>query len=478
MDSEAHHLHLFFFPVMAHGHVLPMVDMAKLFAARGVKATFITTPANAAAIEATIGRANLSYLHPIHLLLLPFPATAVGLPKGTENLSSVTDDAPSQEKFLAGVAMLQGPFRRVVADLLPDAILTDWFLPWTVDVAEEFNIPRLVFHGTSFFARCVVEALGYKPQQADAESIVIPGFPHRIELLNSQLPDVTQFVPAFRELLDQIARKEWRSYGVVVNSFYELEPDYAELYRKGYGKKAWHIGPVSLCNKEQEDKSLRGNRGDVDHNECLKWLDKKEPRSVVYVCFGSQCLFSRAELRELALGLDNCGHPFIWVVRSGVDGWMPDGYEQRIEGRGLIVRGWAPQMLILNHEAVGCFVTHCGWNSTLESVTAGVPMITRPLFAEQFYNEKLIVEVLRIGFGVGAKCHGERPDDRELVGSPQIENALRRLMDGGEEAEGMTRRAKELGEMAKRAMEEGGSSFVDMGNLIQELLDRRSSISN
>ncbi|XP_010936719.1 scopoletin glucosyltransferase [Elaeis guineensis] len=477
MDSEAHTLHLLFFPVMAQGHVLPMVDMAKLFAARGVKATFVTTAANAAAVEAAIGRANRSYLHPIHLLLLPFPATAVGLPEGTENLSLVTDDAPSQEKFLAGVTMLQGPFRHAVADLHPDAILTDWFLPWTVDVAEEFNIPRLVFHGTSFFSRCVAEALGYNPQPAVADSIVIPGFPHRIQLLKSQLPAVTQFIPAFANLLDQIAKKEWRSYGVVVNSFYELEPDYAELFRKGYGKKAWHVGPVSLCNKELEDKSLRGNRGAVDHDECLKWLDKKEPGSVVYVCFGSQCLFSRAELRELALGFENCGHPFLWVVRSGVDGWMPDGYEERIGGRGLIVTGWAPQILILNHEAVGCFMTHCGWNSTLEGVTAGVPMITRPLFAEQFYNEKLIVEVLRIGVGVGAKNHGERPDDRELVGAPQIERALRRLMDGGEEAEGMKRHAKELGEMAKKAMEEGGSSYVDMGNLIQELMDRRSTIS-
>ncbi|XP_073101406.1 scopoletin glucosyltransferase-like [Elaeis guineensis] len=109
-----------------------------------------------------------------------------------------------------------------------------------------------------------------------------------------------------------------------------------------HGKKAWHVSPVASCNKELEDKFLRGNGGPVDHGKCLKWVNKKEPEWFVYVCFASLCLFSSAELRERALGLNNCGHPCLWVVRSQVDGWMPDGYKERIGGRGLIATGWAP----------------------------------------------------------------------------------------------------------------------------------------
>ncbi|XVF45100.1 hypothetical protein PTKIN_Ptkin02bG0178800 [Pterospermum kingtungense] len=116
--------------------------------------------------------------------------------------------------------------------------------------------------------------------------------------------------------------------------------------------------------------------------------------------------FTAAQLIEIALGLEASGQHFIWVVRkqnnnNGNDDCLPEGFEERVEGHGLIIRGWAPQMLILDHEAVGGFVTHCGWNSILEGITAGVPMVTWPLSAEQFLNEKLVTNVLKIGIVVG-----------------------------------------------------------------------------
>ncbi|KAJ6948944.1 hypothetical protein NC651_003066 [Populus alba x Populus x berolinensis] len=226
------------------------------------------------------------------------------------------------------------------------------------------------------------------------------------------------------------------------------------------GRKAWHIGPLSLCNRNIEDKAERGSTASIGKHECLRWLDLKEPNSVLYICFGSLLEFPAAQLREIALALEASGQNFIWVVRKGEEEWLPEGFERRMEGKGLIIRGWAPQVLILDHNAVGGFMTHCGWNSTLEAVTAGVPLVTWPLYAEQFDNEKLITDVLKIGIGVGALEWSRYPK--------KILKAIVQLMVG-EEAEEIRNRARELQEMARNAMEEGGSSYSDLTALLEEL---------
>ena len=136
-----------------------------------------------------------------------------------------------------------------------------------------------------------------------------------------------------------------------------------------------------------------------------------------------------------------------------------------MEGTGLIIRGWAPQVLILDHPAVGGFVTHCGWNSTLEGVAAGVPMVTWPVGAEQFYNEKLVTEVLKTGVGVGVQKWA--PGVGDFIGSEAVEKAIRRMME--EEGEEMRNRATELGKKAKRAVGKDGSSYLNLDALIEEL---------
>nr|UYE91524.1 putative glycosyltransferase [Anoectochilus roxburghii] len=200
--------------------------------------------------------------------------------------------------------------------------------------------------------------------------------------------------------------------------------------------------------------------------ECLKWLDGKPPGSVVYVCFGSLSLFTTAQLREMAVGFEESGHPFIWVVRNEGDDWAPEGYEERIKGRGMVIRGWAPQLLILNHTAVGGFVTHCGWNSCLEAICAGLPMVTWPLYAEQFYNEKLLVEVLKIGVTVGSKVFNFMAEGRSLIDAATVAAAVRSVIGGGEEAEERRRRVKGLSETARSAVEEGGSSYAAAESLM------------
>ncbi|XP_008236570.1 PREDICTED: UDP-glucose flavonoid 3-O-glucosyltransferase 7-like, partial [Prunus mume] len=335
-------------------------------------------------------------------------------------------------------------------------------------------------HGTGFFPLCAtLNLMLYEPHlkvSSDSEVFTLPNFPVEIKLTGSQIPAFLKkkVETEFTKLFEASKACEKRSYGVIVNSFYELEPVYADHYRKVFGRKAWHIGPVSLCNKAALDKAeMRGMEASLDEHECLNWLNSKKQNSVVYLCFGSMTNFSDPQLFEIALGLEASGREFIWVVKKEKkekEEWLPEGFEKRMEGKGLIIRGWAPQVLILEHEAIGGFVTHCGWNSILEGVSSGVPMITWPVSAEQFYNEKLLTEILRIGVAVGVQQWATFVDVKQeaSVKREAIEKAVTEIMVG-DEAEEIRSRAKALREMARRAVEEGGSSFSDLTALIEEL---------
>lgn len=196
---------------------------------------------------------------------------------------------------------------------------------------------------------------------------------------------------------------------------------------------------------------------------------------MVYVCLGSLSQVATLQLVELGLGLEALNRPFIWVIRNKTEEWEKwleeDGFEERTKGRGLLIHGWAPQVLILSHPAVGAFLTHCGWNSTLEGICAGIPMIAWPLFAEQFYNEKLIVQVLKIGESVGAKAViplGEQGKSEMLVKRGEFKEVVDKVMDkDGKEAEAKRERARELAILANKATEDGGSSYLNMKLLIE-----------
>jgi abscisate beta-glucosyltransferase len=212
---------------------------------------------------------------------------------------------------------------------------------------------------------------------SDLEPFIVPGLPDRIELTTSQLPFLGR-PPNGGGLQKRMPGSDEKSFGVMVNSFYELETAYVDYYRNELGNRAWLVGPVSLCNKNVEDKAERGQKTSVNEQTILSWLDSKELDSVLYVSFGSLARLAPEQILEIAHGLEASNHPFIWVIgkilkSTGQNGeskenLLPSGLEDRIKEsrRGLTIRGWAPQLLILEHPAVGGFVTYCGWNSTLE----------------------------------------------------------------------------------------------------------------
>ncbi|CAL5333741.1 unnamed protein product [Camellia sinensis] len=470
MDSEAGKVEMFFFPFVGGGHLIPMIDLARIFASHGVKATVITIPNDAVVFQNAIARDQNSGLD-IHLHPLP-------LPPG-QHLQTITSVDMSAPPF-TDTSILQSPLTHLLLLHRPDCIIADSFHRWAADSIDSIGIPRLIFNGNCCFSRCCEHSIKLHAPQLTSDPFVLPGLPHRIELTRSQL---SIYARSGTEFPGKPMRTELNSFGQVMNSFFELEPEYAEYFRNQMGRKAWIIGPVSLCNRNVEDKAERGQKSAIDEHSCLNWLDSKKPNSVLYVSFGSLVRMNPTQLLELAHGLEASDCSFIWAVgkiqeSAGEDeNWIPDGFEERMKktNKGLIIKGWAPQLLILEHASVGGFMTHCGWNSTLEGVCAGVPMVTWPLSAEQFYNEKLVTDVLRIGIKVGSEEWASWNMERKtVVGREKVEAAVQRLMGGGEAAE-MAARAKDLAEKAKRAVEEGGSSYNDVEDLIEDLKSRRKT---
>lgn len=237
----------------------------------------------------------------------------------------------------------------------------------------------------------------------------------------------------------------------------------------------WSIGPV-LPPAVFDDKGVahesmnsRGKAADIAEEECLRWLDSRSPESVVFVCFGSHCILNEKQIRAVAVGLEASGHAFIWAIRSlhkeakpkGTDVGLPEGFEERTGERGLIIWGYAPQLLILSHPSVGAFLSHCGWNSTLESVSLGVPVITWPMFAEQSFNSMFLVKILGIGMQV---CL----DMDNVAGEEDVRRAVTMLL-AEEEGKNMRRRVQELRTLAKIAVGKEGSSYTNLRCFVQEI---------
>ncbi|XP_058212753.1 UDP-glycosyltransferase 73C3-like [Rhododendron vialii] len=487
-SQNPHQLHFVLFPLMSPGHSIPIIDMAKLLAQNGPTVTIITTPIIAARFRHTIDRATASGL-PLRLLDLRFPSAEAGLPNGCETLETVTSP-DLLKKFFGAIYMLQQPFQQLLEQLepKPTCMIVDKYIPWAAETARMFRIPRIVFDVMScFYLLCfhTLHVSKVHENVPESEPFVLPNFPDTIVLTKSQLPGL--FNPGsldgvhVNEFRERVRVAEAEACGIVLNTFEELEHRYVNEIGKVNGGKIWCIGPLSLCNKDSSDKAQRGDKASIDEIECSKWLDEQEAGSVVYACLGSISRLSSPQLIELGLGLELSKRPFVWVIRGDekakeVYKWIEgDGFEERVKGRGLIIRGWAPQVLILDHPSVGAFLTHCGWNSTLEGVCAGVPMVTWPIFAEQFINEKLVGVVLETGVSVGARAVVQMFEEDKsgvAVKREAVRNAVERVMGSGVEAEERRKRAREFGEMAKKAVEEGGSSNLNVKSLIQDMMEQ------
>ncbi|XP_028782154.1 UDP-glycosyltransferase 73C3-like [Neltuma alba] len=492
MESQELHHHFVLIPLMVPSHLLPMVDIAKLLARRkNVTVTLLTTPINADRIRATIDTEILQSGSSLQIQLFQFPNSESGVPEGCESFDALPSTDLLQNFFKA-LSLLQDPLEEAFEKLrpIPTCIISDKSIPSAADIAKKFQVPRLIFDGTSCFnllsTHCLRSSKVYE-NVSDSESFIVPGLPNKISFRKSQLPS-SLISSSTRQLgisgfYEKVREAEEEAYGVIVNSFEELEEEYVKEYKRVTGRKVWCIGPVSLSTKDDIDEAQRrttDSNEEEEEGQYLKWLDSWPARSVIYVCLGSLSRVAPEQLMELGLGLEASKRPFILVLRGAYKRdemeklLKEDGLEERVKERGLIIRGWVPQVLILSHTAIGSFLTHCGWNSTLEGISNGVPLITFPMFSEQFYNEKVIVEVLQTGVKVGAEKHmhiwGEDKDGEVQVKKEKVKEAIEKVMsEDDEESKRIRERAKEYAEKANKTMQKEGSSTLNISLLIEDL---------
>ncbi|XP_004251744.1 zeatin O-glucosyltransferase [Solanum lycopersicum] len=255
--------------------------------------------------------------------------------------------------------------------------------------------------------------------------------------------------------------------GEIINSCREMEGKYPDLLAKAKGKPLWAFGPFHMLLESNSNITPR-------HDQCLEFLDKQEASSVIFVSFGSTTTLSQEQINEIALGLEQSNHRFIWVLRKGdnseklkekdVKIELPKGFEERVEGRGIVVN-WAPQLEILGHLSTGGFMTHCGWNSCIESISKGVPVATWPISYDQPFNAVFLTNMLKIGIAVKSWSHRN-----ELITASTIEKSVKTLM-GTVEGEEMRQRAVKLSKQMKNSVRSGGLARKDMEAFISHIIE-------
>ncbi|XAR51252.1 hypothetical protein NMG60_11005823 [Bertholletia excelsa] len=467
--NQPNSAHILVFPYPTPGHMMPLLDLTHQLANRGLRITILVTAENLPILNSLLSK------HPsIESLVLPFPPHT-SLPPGAEQLTRLS---PSLfPTVMRKMRTLQTPIVKWFQNhpSPPTAIISDMFLWWTGPLAQELKVRRFVFSPSGVMAMLVIYSLRqYPPENDDSDDSIrlispvrIPNSPiyprWQLEFLYRTRFEEEDEVDPITEFMRDGILANMASWGLVFNSFSALERVYIDQVVEEAGhNRVWTVGPLLLLKED-----LSGPN-ETEQSGILSWLDTCSERAVVYVCFGSQAVLSNDQMQAIAIALEKSGARFVWCVKEGGPrghvegsfGMIPLGFEDRVAGRGLVLRQWAPQMKILSHRAVGAFLTHCGWNSVLEGLVAGVQMLAWPMEGEQFLNATLLVDEVKAGVRV---CEGAQtvPDSVELA------RAVAEVMS---KAESETDRAREwLRKAALDATREGGSSFKDLDRLAMHL---------
>ncbi|MFQ6660331.1 hypothetical protein Gotur_028921 [Gossypium turneri] len=278
---------------------------------------------------------------------------------------------------------------------------------------------------------------------------LISGFinPVPFNVLPSALFDKDNGYPWFM----MTAQKFKAVKGIMVNTFEELEPDAISGFSDRGSPPVYPVGPVLDINCKPYT--------ELDLAQCkkvMKWLDEQPRSSLIFLCFGSFRHFLAPQVKEIALGLEQSGYRFLWSLQ---------GFMERIQGKGIMIHGWAPQVKILAHEAIGGFVSHCGWNSILESLWFGVPVVTWPMYAEQQLNAFKMVKEL--GLAIELRLDYEELNVSNVVTANEIKNAVKQVMDDRSE---VRKKAKGMAEIARKAIVNGGSPFLSIQRFIEDMI--------
>ncbi|XP_003634093.1 UDP-glycosyltransferase 88A1 [Vitis vinifera] len=466
------------YPSPGMGHLISMVELGKLILKHhpsfSITIFIVTPPYNTGSTAPYLARVSSTIpsftFHHLPTISLPL-----------DSFSS-----PNHETLAFELLRLNNPnVHQALVSISNNssvrALIVDSFCTTALSVAAQLNIPCYYFFTSG---ACCLASYLYLPfiHQQTTKSfkdlnthLHIPGLPP-VPASDMAKPILDREDKAYEFFLNMFIHLP-RSAGIIVNTFEALEPRAVKTILDGLcvldgpTSPIFCIGPLIAT----DDRSGGGGGGGGGIPECLTWLESQPKRSVLFLCFGSLGLFSEEQLKEIAVGLERSGQRFLWVVRSppskdpsrrflappdpDLNSLLPDGFLDRTKERGLVVKSWAPQVAVLNHASVGGFVTHCGWNSVLEAVCAGVPMVAWPLYAEQRFNRVVMVEELKLALPMEESEEG-------FITATEVEKRGRELMES-EEGNTLRLRIMAMKKAAETAMSDGGSSRNALTKLVE-----------
>ncbi|XP_054814053.1 UDP-glycosyltransferase 88F5-like [Prosopis cineraria] len=475
------------YPAPGIGHIVSMVELGKLLLLHHSNSFSITILLTTGLLDkpyldSYIRRISHSYPS---ISFRRFPFLAVKPPAVAS--SHPSPSAIAFEFIRLNDANVASALKDVSEKSNIQAFVIDLFCTSAMNIGSSLGIPVYYFFTSG---AAVLSAFSYFPRiheqttKSFKDLSVDLHFPANppLKAFHMVEPTLDRDDPAYWDFLNFCSHLP-KSSGIVVNTFQELEPVAVKAIAEGkcfpdpkQAPPVYYIGPlIAEPNDRIEDEGEGEHRGRIEN--CLSWLEKQPSRSVVYLCFGSRGSMSVAQLKEIAHGLERSEQRFLWVVKKppsdertkqtedtrvdfDLDKILPSGFMERTRDRGMVVRSWAPQVEVLRRESVGGFVTHCGWNSVLEAVVAGVPLIAWPLYAEQHMNRNLLVEEMKMAIGL------EHREEDGFVKGEELEKKVRELMEseGGREMRARSLKRRELAESARGTL---GSSTKALNNLVE-----------
>ncbi|XP_061373047.1 phloretin 4'-O-glucosyltransferase-like [Gastrolobium bilobum] len=465
-----HRFLLVAYPVQ--GHINPALEFAKRLIAFGAHVTLVVTLHMYRRMTNKVNIPALSLVAFSDGYDAGFSITADGNGDYSVYASELKRRGTEFVPYLILSSAQEGhPFTCLVYTLL---------LNWAAEVARGFHLPTAllwvqtatVFDIFYYYFHGYGDYINNKIKEPSS-SIELPGLPSFLaprdlpsHLLDSCFDFHYVFFPMYEAQFNELDVETNPRPRVLVNTFEALEP---EVLRAVDNINMIPIGPLIpsafLDGKDANDTSFGG---DIFHssNGYIEWLDSKAVSSVIYVSFGSFCVLSKIQMEEIARALLDCGHPFLWVIREK----EKNGKEmeelsckEELEEKGKIVK-WCSQVKVLSHASLGCFVTHCGWNSTMESLVSGVPVVAFPQCSDQKTNANMIEDVWKTGVRVNHEVNEDG-----VVQAEEIRTCLEVVMGNGEKGNELRGNAKKWKVLARDASEEGGPSETNLKTFLNDV---------
>lgn len=456
-------------PFVRLTHINQLFNLARLIASHNIPVHLLCLPEFTKDLKTRLKDECFEVVENIHFndILLSQANYCGSREDGDEGLLSIIELLEKQRESIRRTCLeLSATTKKLV--IIYDSIMKDYL----GDVHTLDNVATCIFHSGSAISKysllrqsvmdldVVIDNDG---DDVDHEKL--------IKQMHEDFPSMHSCFPPGMEVFERDLYEWDLNTGEFMISSREIEGKYLDLLAKAKNKKPlWALGPLHmLLDLHHDSSSSSSSRDKGPRHECLEFLDNLDVNSVIYVSFGTGTKLSEEQVNELAFGLEKSNQKFIWVIGKGdhsntndIDNSikLPRGFEERVKGRGMTVRNWVPQLEILGHPSTGGFLSHCGWNSCMESISMGVPIIAWPNEWDQPYNAVLITNVLKIGISLRNWTHEDK-----LIISESIEKSVKILMDTSK-GEEMRKRAVELSNKIKRSVSPGGVAAKEVESFI------------